>query len=324
MKRRLLFVWSAAEFSTYDVARGYRSALERTGLYNIRDYKLYARIRYHAAALGAEKSKDLDLLLRQSSENVIVEAMKHRADCVFIVSGLALHPDALWYLARTGFKTTTLFTESPYNDEQQRSFHDVYPDMKCFTMEKTSAVSGWDYLAHAFDPEFHQPVPAKKVHDVLMIGTLWSNRIKLLDAVDWADIKLTLRGTWQAPPEPSETRLEKFYDDQCVNNALIMSEYAQAKVCLNIFREHETAQSVNPRTMELAACGAFQLSDYRPELDEIFGKDVIATFTPDTLEEQVSYWVTHDVEREERAERARQLVQEHTFDARARQLLPHL
>lgn len=324
--RRILFVWSSAEFSTWDVARGYRAALERRREFVLRDYRLYARMRYHAKALG-ERADNVDLLSRIASEGIIVEALKHRADLVFIVSGMALHPDAVWYLRRVGIPAAVLFTESPYDDGKQREFHAVYPDMICFTTERTSAVGGWRYLAHAYDPDIHYPRTAGSHCDVLFIGTLWRERIQLLEAVDWSGIALKLIGTWVAPPAPAESPLQRFYSDHCVRNDEAPGYYASAAVCLNPFRAHSRAESLNPRAYELAACESFQMLDHRAEIEDVFGKDgscSVVTFTADSLEERIRYWLAHEAERKELAKLARAAVRPHTFDARLDALLGHL
>lgn len=326
--RRLLFVYSAAEFSTFDVARGYRDALARSGKFEIRDYRLYARLRYHARALGDPRAADLDLLTRVASENIVVEAMRHRADLVFIVSGLALHPDAIWYLRRAGIKAAVLFTESPYDDTEQLAFHAVYPEMTCFTMERTSATAGWRYLPAAYDPAVHRPVPdVVEQDDVLLVGTLWRERISVLERVDWMGIRPRFIGTWVAPPTPDESPIGQYYEEGCVANSQTPSLYASTRIALNLHRAHPAAESLNPRAYELAACGAFQLADSRAELNEVFGRNgscAVATFTPETLGERIRHWLARPAERREMADAARRAVAPHTFDARVETLLKYL
>lgn len=322
---RILFVWSSAEFSTWDVARGYRNALERQNCHDIRDYKLYARMKYHAEALG-KRGEDINLLSRVSSENVVVEAMRHRADVVFIVSAMGLHPDAVWLLRRAGIRAVTLFTESPYNDKDQREFHAVYPEMRCIVNERTSATDGWSYLPHAYDPFIHKPsAPVERPCEVLFIGTLWQERIKFLEQVDWAGIDLRLIGTWVAPPMPNESPLGKFYEEGCVMNADAPGIFASAKVCLNLYRAHPTAVSLNPRAYELAACSAFQLTDWRAELDDVFGPSGLATFTtPEHLGERIRWFLEHADDRRSYVESARRKVEGHTFDERVKVLAQQL
>jgi len=319
--KRLLFVWSSAEFSTWDVARGYINALKRTGDYDIREYKLYARLKYHAIALG-KRAENIALLTRVASENIVVEAMKHRADSVFIVSGMGLHPDALWLLRQAGIKVTVLFTESPYNDEQQKEFSDVYPEMACFTNERTSAKKfNWRYLKHAYDQFIHIPkIDNEPEYDVLLIGTLWRERLEFLGQVNWTGIKLKLIGTWVAPPMLEGHSLEPFYEEGCVHNHEAPGYYGRAKICINPNRAHPTAESLNPRTYELSACQSFQLTDHRAELSEIFG-DLIPTFSdPKDFEAKLRWWLAHPEARKAAAFDAFNSVRPHTFDARVTEL----
>jgi len=84
---------------------------------------------------------------------------------------------------------------------------------------------------------------------------------------------------------------------------------------------HLAGWSLGPRAYEIAACGAFQLSDERPELREIFG-DAVATYVDGAdLRRKVDYYLTHEGEREEMALEALDLVQSCSFEDRAEQIL---
>jgi spore maturation protein CgeB len=80
---------------------------------------------------------------------------------------------------------------------------------------------------------------------------------------------------------------------------------------------------VNPRTFEIAACGAFQLTDKRELLPELYGPDETATFSGlDELREKILYYTAHPEERAAVAERARRrTLAEHTYTARMKRLL---
>lgn len=329
-KPRLLFVWSAADFSTWDLSRGYRNALIRRDTFEVFDYKLSQRMKYHAAALGEDRAANLDLLSRMASENIVVEALKRKVSFVFIISGMALHPDAIWYLRQVGIPAVTLFTESPYQDEEQRAFHAVYPEMRCLTTERTSAGKGWSYVAHAYDPLIHHPVDDTKAPscDVLLIGTFWPERIALLEQVDWTGIDLRLAGTWIAPPTPDESPIGRYFEDGCIHNVEAVKHYAAAKICLNPHRAHPQAESLNPRAYELAACHAFQLTDQRAEVMDVFGHNgtsSVATYaTAEQLEHQIRHWLPRDEERAEWARQASERVAPCTFDERLTTLLSQL
>ena len=111
-----------------------------------------------------------------------------------------------------------------------------------------------------------------------------------------------------------------------VDNCLAAALYRRADIGLNLYRSGkgwgkdappvERAESLNPRAVELAACGVFTLSDYRAEVAEIFG-DAVPTFrTPAELEYLVRYYLTCKDERQEKAARLPGLIAGHTFGAR--------
>jgi spore maturation protein CgeB len=319
---KILFVHSAAEWATFDVAMGYREALARLGHEIVYDYRLYQRFKYHGAALGEDLSQNAALLARVSSETIVCEALRHKPDLVLIISGLSVHPDALLMLKDCRIPAAVIFTESPYHDEDQRYFSDVYPEMQCFTNDSLSADAfGWTHLPPAFNPAVHRPVAAEPddVCDVLIVGTGWEERQRMLEAIDWTGIDLRIRGLWTGITHGSP--LAPYYREGCIDNALVPAMYASARICLNQHRAHPKARSVNPRAVEIPACGGFQISDRRPELTGLFGEAVPTFRSADELEGLIRYYLAHDDERLRLAAAAHELVQSETFDQRAQVLM---
>lgn len=80
---------------------------------------------------------------------------------------------------------------------------------------------------------------------------------------------------------------------------------------------------VNPRTFEIAACGAFQLVDRRGLMAELFDDDELAMFEHvDELVPRIEYYLAHPEEREAIARRGQERVlAQHTYGARMRTLL---
>jgi spore maturation protein CgeB len=73
---------------------------------------------------------------------------------------------------------------------------------------------------------------------------------------------------------------------------------------------------VNPRTFEIAACGAFQLVDHRLELPELFavGDEVAVFHRGDEIPSLIQYYLAHPGECESMAARAREhALREHTY-----------
>jgi spore maturation protein CgeB len=83
---------------------------------------------------------------------------------------------------------------------------------------------------------------------------------------------------------------------------------------------------VNPRTFELAACGAFQLVDHRALLPDLFTGDEVASFkTFDHLPDLIRRWLRDSDARAAAAAAARRRVlDEHTYVHRMKELLAHL
>ncbi len=79
---------------------------------------------------------------------------------------------------------------------------------------------------------------------------------------------------------------------------------------------------VNPRTFELAACGAFQLVDARQPLPAMFGDDELVTFRSTTaLRSLVAHYLARPDERAAIAARGRaRALAEHTFLHRVRRI----
>lgn len=322
---KILFVHPAAVMSISDVSRGYRAALERRG-HTIADYQLRARYEYHIRAIPKEMADNATLLSRQACETILNEAMYHEVDYVLIISGLNVHPIALWLLGKVGIPAAVILTESPYDDQDQKTWTDLTHvnstvDLTVFTNDRHSAeVYGWNFLPPSFDANIHHPVEldSQEECDVLMVGTGWADRQAVLEAVDWTGINLVLYGVW--PSITQDSPLFDFYRPLIVNNEHTPKMYCSAKVNLNIHRKSDVAKTPGPRTYELAACGAFQISDARQDIVEMFG-DSIPTFeTPQELGALIRKYLADEPARKLCAARALDIVCREDFDARAAKL----
>jgi spore maturation protein CgeB len=81
---------------------------------------------------------------------------------------------------------------------------------------------------------------------------------------------------------------------------------------------------LNPRTFELASCGAFQLVDERTLLPEAFevGSEIVTFKDLPDLREKIDYYLAHPEERELINTRARtRVLKDHTYDKRLQEML---
>lgn len=321
---KVLFVWPICTFSVWDVARGYRHAFAKIlGEENVRDYNLNTRTEYHRKAyLGVNgKNPPVDKLAQSATECVLNEALYFGADVVFIVSGLNFHPIGTWLLNKVGIHTAVVMTESPYDDENQQDWvtcSGLISGITVFTNELSSAKKyNWNYLPHAYDPKTHyaREIDFYQQCDVMMMATGWAERQKLFEEVNWDGIDFRLYGIW--PMIGDDSPIHKYLWPICVENPNLPELYSAAKICLNVHRHGDGAISLNPRSYEVAACGAFQLSDFRPELPDVFGDSVPTFSDAKDLEQQIRYYLGHEDERLRLAKESYEKVLGHTFDAQA-------
>lgn len=323
---KILLVHPSARFSIADVANGYGAAFRRAG-HVVQDYFLHRRMGYHVQALSVAPESvrgDASIVSRFASETVVVEAMVHQVDLVVIVSGMNLHPVAPWLLDRAGIPTAVIMTESPYDDAQQVEWASASSSIFITTNDRFSAERhGWLYLPPSYDPIVHRPVtPSADVCDALFVGTGWGERQRFLEAVDWTGINLRLHGLF--PDMQDTSPIAPYYRHGCLDNETLPPMYAAATVCLNFHRRHPYGWTPNPRVFELAAIGAFQVSDPRPDVVEVFGDSVPTFSTPEELASLIHRAKAEPAWRQQCIDEARVRVAPHTFDARVTTLLEAL
>lgn len=287
-----------------------------------------------------------------SCQGSIVQALAVGAEAVVVVTGLLYDPRMYILLARAGIPVFVYGTESPYNDHYYSTMVNMVAAFSTNelsslpTLQAVATERGADtrvmYMPLGYDPARHYPgvgdgaeFPA---HDVVMVGNMYPSRQRVLEAVDWSGIDLALYGVfismtkdtplWQhvrggaTPETPFAT----------IDNRATAALYAKSKIVLNLFRREEYGQewteireceggsSINPRLIEAAACGRFILSEWRPEVQAVFG-DLVPTFkTAEECERLVRYYLAHDEEREAMAAALPAIVAGYSYHTRAQQI----
>lgn len=341
---KILLCHPGASWSVADVFNGYHKALEKAG-HEIVEYALGGRIAvsrkwlefcWKHSNLPEEKKPTHADTMFLAGMGILERALNHQPDWVLIISAMHLHPHSIRLMKRAGLRVAMLMTESPYDDVNQVQYATMADCI--FTNDRISVARfkkicpSSHYLRHAYDPDVHYPHEVKGdvlAHDVVFVGTGFQERCELLRSVDWDGIDLGLYGSWDLLG--SRNWLRKHLRDLIIPNDLAVALYQRAKIALNIHRTsvgYDTeaprvtdAESVNPRVIELAACGVFCLSDWRPEMDDLFG-DVAPRFTDgDSLQEMMFLYLDCPDDRARIAKRMCELVQGETFDNRVKQVI---
>lgn len=345
--QKILIVHPGASWSTHDVCMGLDYGLRylgaRTNIYKL-DVRIarsgrWLRWNWKMGGKVGDPPNPLDVQYH-AAVGVLERAFRLAPDWVFVVSGMYFHVDLLRYLKRAGFRVAMLFTESPYDDDAQVEVARLVD--VAWTNERTSVERlrthnpNVYYLPHAYHPLVHgyvKPTDETPSHDALFIGTGFSERIAFLNQVDWGGLEPALYGYWTKLG--SRAMLRKAVRGGVVENDAASQLYQRARINLNLHRTSKgvsaddtqtitVAESLNPRVFELAACGAFFLTDPRAELADVFG-DLVPTFTsPAELSAQLARWRDDPEGRRRISEACREAVQPHSWLARAETVLREL
>lgn len=340
---RVLLLWPAADFSVSDVASGLRAGLIENG-HEVFDYRLGNRLHGARWALMREKaamqSEPLDMLeaILWASEGLPFQALMHQVDWVIGVHGPGFHPAALVALRRAGIKIAWWFTEAPYESANREIFCLAEHVDVAFVNERSAVPlfqkaldeqhpgGSAHYLRHAYNPTVHFPrdgadlTPEERC-DVLLIGTGFAERQHLFESCDWSGIDLALGGAWAGIYANYD--IFKHLKHPPMQNPDTVRLYAGAKIILNCHRDAEYAESANPRVWEAAACGAFQVSDYRQEIADVLG-DAVPMYragVPWDFITLVRRWLRDDAGRDQHAAAALERVQGQTFTERTRTIV---
>lgn len=334
---RVLLVHPGARWSVSDVYDGLHDGLIAQGV-EVIPYRLDTRVDrsrswLHASWRAAHRADPavakpaMREAFRHASMGLLEQALLHEVDAVVVVSGILLHQDAIVLLRRARVRVFVLFTESPYDSEQELALAGLVDG--CWTNERTAVPAfeavnpnSW-YLPHAWHPARHttgapEPGPA---HDVVFVGTGWGPRVQWLNAINWDGIDLGLYGLWKGMG--LEPWLEKRVMGGILPNADAVALYKRSKIALNMYRRFRGSpppESLNPRAYELAACGVFTISEQRAENREVFGDAVPEVGTAKEAEAAIREWLSRDADRQHVARTLPQTVAGASWTHRAAQV----
>jgi len=278
-----------------------------------------------------------DSFLQVVSQAILAKVETFAPDLVLAMAQAPLSRQALKRLRRDKVATAMWFVED----------HEVFPYWKVFAPlydlfaviqkgdfpEKLAALGQPNsfYLPLAADPGVHRPLDLTPVErrkygsEVSFVGAGYPNRrlafrqLSNYDLRIWGndwDGETTLAPYLQRNGERIETEeVVRIFNATTINVNLHSSVRPGALVGDGDF--------VNPRTFELAACGAFQVVDRRALLPELFAAGELALFgdMPELLQ-AIDYYRANPQARNEIAARGRaRVLAEHTYVHRMRTLL---
>lgn len=160
-----------------------------------------------------------------------------------------------------------------------------------------------------FYPAFDERVKSK----VLFIGNRRGDLVKdMRKSIAYAlenDIELTVYGSgWGDVFQGDKAR---FYAGQQIAADKLRLYYSSADIVLNDTRDDMIeAGFISNRIFDVTACGGFVISDYVPEIEEVYGDAVPMYKNSQEFKALIEYYLAHPLERREKALRAQKITME--------------
>ncbi|MBI5741869.1 MAG: glycosyltransferase [Nitrospirae bacterium] len=283
----------------------------------------------------------MDSLSAFLSEAVIARCEAFKPDLVLALAQAPLTEEYIRKIRSYGIATAFWFVEDFRVMDYWRKIAGHYDYF--FTIQKGdffeelkgAGIKNYHYLPLAADPDFHKKArltdEEEKYYrsDVSFLGAGYFNRRHFLRGLLDFDFKIWGDGwprdaAFDKCVQRSGARIEteetvRIFSATRININLHSSTYHRG---INPFGDF-----VNPRTFELAACGAFQLVDRRRELDGLFdaGEEIVVFDDIEDLRRKIKYYLDNPGEREIIAERAaKRILREHTYEHRMRDMFEFL
>lgn len=275
-------------------------------------------------------------------DSLKVNVLRFQPDIVFTMTGFILPPKMMEWLKCQKIKLAVWMTEDPYYMDKTIELIKHYDYV--FTIDKASQLIYQEnehhrvyHLPLGTDPNIFSPSTIsddQKVYDICLVGYPYPERIEL--------IKLLLKrttytihvvgGKWN-------NELLKCHGNKRLNITdwkpphEIPDYYNSAKIVINTHRPHNLEennnsmgiinQSINNRTFDVAACGAFQLISHQPDLRDYFSEEEMVSFkNQGEFLGKIHFYIKNNEKRKEIALKSREVVlKHHTFSHRLEKVI---
>ncbi|WP_160645513.1 CgeB family protein [Chengkuizengella marina] len=277
-------------------------------------------------------------------QNLLNVAKTFQPNLIIFFSGFNVSTNDLTTLKEMGYYTAVWLLDDPYITDITQAMAPIYDfvftvEKGCIEFYKSLGCQNVHFLPLAVDPDifhFKNELDIKYQTDVLFIGNAHPDRLLFFNTIEHELVKRNMKIIGPNWDKLGNFRLR---ENILVNNWVSAEEtskyYNGAKIVINMHRSVNNPEinqnhirikaiSMNARTFEIAACGAFQLTDVREELINVYipGDDIATYTTPNDLLEKIDYYLLHEDERRRMASNAiKKTLQTETYTERIKQLL---
>ncbi|RYE06682.1 MAG: hypothetical protein EOP51_34330, partial [Sphingobacteriales bacterium] len=181
------------------------------------------------------------------------------------------------------------------------------------------------YLPVGVDTETHKPMPGlEKKYDIVFAGDWHQIREKVITELVKKH-NIALIGPWKRKIA-KDSPLHPFFIRQGYFTPAEMAElFNQSKIVFNLHTWYgRWNYGVNPRLFEASGCGAFQISDNKLEIKDLYtpGKEIITYDKIEEISPLFTHYLAQPALREEiGANAVQRTLAEHTYTHRMQQLM---
>jgi spore maturation protein CgeB len=272
------------------------------------------------------------------SLGVVTHLAEDPPDLVLALAQAPMNLAVLEHLRKKKFLTAMWFVENYRHLTYWRQLAGGYDywfviqQASCFEALMRAGARHVSYLPMAADPILHRPLKLSAAEqdeygaDVSFVGAGYANRRSLLPRWLSNDWSFKLWGNEWEGADALTSVLQRggarIDTETCIKVFNATSVNLNLHSCAGDGLDPE-ADFVNPRTFELAACGAFQLVDERSLLPDLFSTNELVRFTAVAeVPSLIRTWLNDVSGRHAIAEAARRRVlAQHTYEHRMRELL---
>jgi spore maturation protein CgeB len=276
-------------------------------------------------------------------------ASEIRPDLVLVMNGLHVFPEnhlqMVEQIRGLGLKTAVWFADDPYFSDHTPVIAAQYDyvfthELSCLDLYREAGCQQVHYLPLAASTTVYRPMPVETPFqsDICFVGNGFPNRIHFFNQISPFLLKhktVIMGALWERLAyfnqlsQSGRIKLDWTPVDETVKY------YSGAKIVINLHRgavdpvysknaRQIEGRSINPRTYEIAACGAFQMTDIREDLGLYYapGSEIVTYASPAEFVEKAEFYLTNEAERNKAAVRGLSRTHsEHTFQNRLVRLL---
>jgi spore maturation protein CgeB len=284
--------------------------------------------------------------LIEENNELLAAMYKEKPDLLFIVKGDYLFPENIARIKKefscpvAGYVWDEPFYKPESNQDDYRKYNlkkgiPLYDFMFVFDPFYIDEIvrqgaKKVQYLPLATNPTRYKEIAVTKQdslqydYDVCFIGMPAENRVEIFESL--GDYKLGVFGDYWAEYFIRRGMKTPSYYQGKATGETVNKIYLSSKIALNI-NQAQSKEGLNTRTFDILACGAFEMVDYKKNVERHFeiDKEIVTFKNINELKSKIDFYLKNDDLRKSISARGKQKVlNEHTWVHRVKEVLKYL